>query len=111
MKLIAVAKHRGYAIAIAHPYPETIRYLQNNLETLAKQGIQLVPTSQLVNAYSPNQQDIHAKMWPISQVKLINIMVSLSFCNIIHWFLEPKSQVGKGLIVFKQIHFYYIQWF
>ena len=63
MKLIAIAKHRSYAVAIAHPYPETILYLQNNLKTLAEQGIQLVSASQLVNTYSPNrQQDIHAKM-------------------------------------------------
>ena len=62
LKLIAVAKRRGYAVAIAHPYPETIRYLQRHLHTLAEQGIQLVPTSQLVNTYSPNRQNIQAKM-------------------------------------------------
>ena len=61
-KLIAVAKRRGYAIAIAHPYPETIQYLKENLSKLSEQGIELVPASHLVNIHSPNRRHIHAKM-------------------------------------------------
>ncbi|MGH1486405.1 MAG: divergent polysaccharide deacetylase family protein [Cellvibrionaceae bacterium] len=60
-KLIAVAKRRGYAIAIAHPYPETIDYLSKNIATLKEQGIRLVPASHLVNLHSPNRRHIHAK--------------------------------------------------
>jgi polysaccharide deacetylase 2 family uncharacterized protein YibQ len=53
-ELIAIAKRRGYAIAIGHPYPETIRYLQKVLPTLKNQGVELVPASELVKNYSPN---------------------------------------------------------
>lgn len=60
--LMAVAKRRGYAVAIAHPYPETIEYLQQHLKRLAEQGIELVSTSRLVNMYSPNRHNIQAKM-------------------------------------------------
>ena len=60
-KLISVAKRRGYAIAIAHPYPETIDYLSQNIATLKEQGIHLVPASHLVNLYSPNKRHIPDK--------------------------------------------------
>ena len=60
--LMAVAKRRGYAVAIAHPYPETITFLQNNIEQLAQEGIELVSASRLVNRYSPNRKQIQAKM-------------------------------------------------
>jgi len=39
---------RGYALAIAHPYPKTIEFLQNHLHELAEQGIQLIPVSHLI---------------------------------------------------------------
>jgi polysaccharide deacetylase 2 family uncharacterized protein YibQ len=61
-KLITVAKRKGYAIAIAHPYPETIEYLEKNLNKLSQEGIRLVPASHLVNIHSPNRRHIHAKM-------------------------------------------------
>ncbi len=61
-QFIAVAKRRGYAIAIAHPYPETLDYLQKNISRLASQGIQLTNASKLVNSHSPNKKHIHAKM-------------------------------------------------
>ncbi len=61
-QFIAVAKRRGYAIAIAHPYPETLDYLQKNISRLASQGIQLTSASKLVNSHSPNKKHIHAKM-------------------------------------------------
>jgi polysaccharide deacetylase 2 family uncharacterized protein YibQ len=53
-KLINLAKHKGYAVAIAHPYPETIRYLKQQLPLLAKQNIALVSASELVFDHSPN---------------------------------------------------------
>lgn len=40
-------KHQ-FAIAIAHPYPETIDFLRKALPELIKQGYELVPVSQLV---------------------------------------------------------------
>lgn len=40
---------RGYAIAIAHPYPKTIKFLQQNLTELTKQGIRVIPVSRLIS--------------------------------------------------------------
>ena len=41
--------HRGYALAIAHPYPSTIKFLQDHLKELREHGITLIPVSKLVN--------------------------------------------------------------
>ena len=48
-RAIALAKRRGQAIVIGHPYPETIEYLQNVIPLLDDAGIELVPVSQLLN--------------------------------------------------------------
>ncbi|PKM23254.1 MAG: hypothetical protein CVV10_00075 [Gammaproteobacteria bacterium HGW-Gammaproteobacteria-14] len=48
-RALAIARRRGHAIIIGHPYPETIEYLQNVLPLLAMAGIELVPVSQLLN--------------------------------------------------------------
>lgn len=40
-KLIDIARHKGTAIAIGHPYPETIRYLEKVLPRLGEQGISI----------------------------------------------------------------------
>jgi polysaccharide deacetylase 2 family uncharacterized protein YibQ len=53
-KLLRLAKHKGYAVAIAHPYPETIQYLKQQLPLLAQQNITLVSASELVFDHSPN---------------------------------------------------------
>ena len=42
------AERYNFAIAIAHPYPETIEFLQRMLPELEQQGFELVPLSQLV---------------------------------------------------------------
>lgn len=60
-EFIAIAKLRGYAIAIAHPYPETLTYLKENLSRLSSQGIRLVPASVLVSRYSPNRKQLQAE--------------------------------------------------
>lgn len=46
---IALAKRRGQAIVIGHPYPETIEYLQNVIPLLGSAGIELVPVSRLLH--------------------------------------------------------------
>ncbi len=48
LQLARLAKQQDFAIAIAHPYPETLAYLKKALPTLAEQGIRLVPISELV---------------------------------------------------------------
>lgn len=49
-KLIRLAKKRGHAIAIGHPYPETIQYLENVLPLLEQAGVKLVPASALLSS-------------------------------------------------------------
>ncbi|WP_394204153.1 divergent polysaccharide deacetylase family protein [Shewanella waksmanii] len=46
--LISLAHHQGQVVAIAHPYPETIEFLQNNLSRLKENGIHLVNASELL---------------------------------------------------------------
>lgn len=47
-KLMIEQTHiQGHLVAIAHPYPETIRFLKANLDRLKAEGIELVPTSKL----------------------------------------------------------------
>lgn len=53
---LALAKQRGYAIAIGHPYPETLAELRKLPEKLDTAGVKLVPISQLM-AEVPNSVD------------------------------------------------------
>lgn len=47
-RLKVLARERGHAIAIGHPYPETLDLLERELPTLAAEGYELVPVSTLV---------------------------------------------------------------
>jgi len=47
-KLIAIARQRGYAIAIGHPFPETLSVLQRRLATLSDGDVRLIPLTMLV---------------------------------------------------------------
>lgn len=47
-RLILLAQRQGSAIAIGHPYPETVTFLRQALPQLAARGIELVPVSQLL---------------------------------------------------------------
>ncbi|WP_462157353.1 divergent polysaccharide deacetylase family protein [Pseudoalteromonas sp. GB56] len=49
-QLKRIAQRYDYAVAIAHPYPETFEFLQHSLAELEQEGIQLVPLSELVEA-------------------------------------------------------------
>ena len=48
-RLIRLARQRGQAIAIGHPYPETVHYLQQVLPLMQDAGIEVVPVSTLLS--------------------------------------------------------------
>ena len=56
-RLVARAQRRGSAIAIGHPYPDTLAVLAEQLPLLAAQGVELVAVSQLV------EQRRNAPIW------------------------------------------------
>lgn len=61
-RFIQKVNRRGYALAIAHPYPETIKFLKANLDELNEHGISLIPVSQLIHTASqrkPNRENHH----------------------------------------------------
>lgn len=47
-RLIEIARKRGSAVAIGHPYSVTLSYLETTLPGLAGEGIDLVPVAELV---------------------------------------------------------------
>lgn len=57
-ELLRIARRRGYAIAIGHPYPETIAYLQQVLPLLDEAGIEVVPVSALLRAPAVEEDEL-----------------------------------------------------
>lgn len=53
--LLRIARQRGHAVGIAHPYPETLDYLEEALPLLADAGVELVPISSLLSEPEPQQ--------------------------------------------------------
>lgn len=47
-KALALAKRSGLAVAIAHPYPSTLDYLERVLPELARSGVSLVTASEAI---------------------------------------------------------------
>lgn len=47
-KLITIAQKYNYAVAIAHPHPQSIAFLKNKASQLESMGIKLVPVSQIL---------------------------------------------------------------
>ncbi len=56
--LIADARRRGAALAIGHPYPTTIAALREFLPGISRDGVALVPVSQLI------ERPQVARLWP-----------------------------------------------
>ena len=48
-RLKALARERGRAVAIGHPYPDTLAFLERAIPGLVEDGIELVPLSELIH--------------------------------------------------------------
>lgn len=55
-RLIKKAKRNGQALAIGHPYPETMTYLKKRLVSLQKEGVRLVPLTSVLQNNPVHQQ-------------------------------------------------------
>ena len=53
--LIKVARRNGYAVAIGHPYPATVRVLSEYLPSLAEHNIEIVPVAALIDLHMSRQ--------------------------------------------------------
>ena len=47
-KALRISKKTGFAVAIGHPYPTTLSYLETHLGKLEQEGVQLIPVSELL---------------------------------------------------------------
>lgn len=54
-KLGEIAERQGIAIAIGHPYPETLSFLEKKLAELDDSGVRLIPISEALNTIEPVQ--------------------------------------------------------
>ncbi len=53
-RLVALARERGVALAIGHPYPETLAVLERELPRLAARDVELVSVRELIELQSRN---------------------------------------------------------
>lgn|GEM_PF-1032575 len=49
-RAIKISKQTGFALAIGHPYPATLSYLENKLPELQEQGIAVISVQDLINS-------------------------------------------------------------
>lgn len=63
-RLLALARRDGAALAIGHPYPETLAFLEHWLPTLPGQGVRLVPVAELIGLQREEVQTWQASLSP-----------------------------------------------
>ncbi len=66
-QLVRKARVCGAAVGIGHPYPRTIEVLQAELPRLRRQGVRLVPASELTSI-DPWRETWHACLSPLPKV-------------------------------------------
>lgn len=67
IKLLEIARQQGSAVAIGHPYPTTLTYLENMLPSLALLGIQLLPASEMIRHRNPQTAPVNAPITQLAQ--------------------------------------------
>jgi polysaccharide deacetylase 2 family uncharacterized protein YibQ len=60
-KLVKVARKRGYAVAIGHPYTATLEVLETYLPQLSHLGVELVPASRLIEIAAKQRRALSTK--------------------------------------------------
>ncbi len=55
-RFIDIVDRKGFAIAIAHPHPRTLEFLQQHLKNLQQHGISIVPVSMLMTEQEVKQR-------------------------------------------------------
>jgi polysaccharide deacetylase 2 family uncharacterized protein YibQ len=63
-RLLALARARGVALAIGHPNPITLGWLERELPRLPEQGIALAPVSDVVRSETAGGNPWHASSSP-----------------------------------------------
>jgi len=63
-RLVALAHEQGSALAIGHPYPQTLAVLEKQLPQLARQGVQLVPVQELIERQQEGKKTWQAHWSP-----------------------------------------------
>ncbi len=66
-RLIELAHERGAAVAIGHPYPETLAMLERELPRLEARGVRLVSVAELIRRSSPETSRWHVSLSPSPQ--------------------------------------------
>lgn len=62
--LVALARRRGQALGIGHPYPETLAVLEAELPGILRSDVTLVPVSRLLDTVDPQPRRRHT--WRLS---------------------------------------------
>lgn len=82
-EVIAIAERDGFAVAIGHPYPETLSVLEQELPRLKQRGIELVRVSQLLESMQqslPRQHYLRVASNPYRQF-IEQIPISIRIFN------------------------------
>ncbi|MGM0593018.1 MAG: divergent polysaccharide deacetylase family protein [Pseudomonadota bacterium] len=63
IRLVQIARSGGHALAIGHPYPETLNVLQRLLPHIEAFGIRLVPVSELLKHKYKRREQLWLASW------------------------------------------------
>jgi polysaccharide deacetylase 2 family uncharacterized protein YibQ len=64
-RLVALARRHGSAVAIGHPHPATLRFLEKRLPRLSEQGIELIAVSDLIKFKQHSRRVYAARPRPL----------------------------------------------